>query len=392
MSDWLALVVKIGKVDKLPNSDFLSITTVMKEYPVIFKTGDFKEGDLAAFFSYDTVVPDTEQFYFLAPKEKVDGSGKVKRPKPKVGEVPEEYRTIKAKRLRNTYSEGLLVPCPPGFKEGDSVIEYFALTKRVYEEEKEEVVTQNKTKNSIQHEKGPFQFPKYDLEGMAKYGYAFEDGEEVLISEKLEGQFCAYVYSKNRLWVRSRNHWKSNLPAQKYHRTIFAKWLAYIKQFIITYIISLFVKQSKVSNSEWWDIPIAQDLESSLKKYPDYMFCGEWYGNVPKFPYDCKMPNGQHIRRFRVFDIFNVKTKRFLEWDDVVKICADVNLDTAPILYRGPWISDRSLHALAEGTSVLNSSHPKEGFVMRSIPEQFHSKLGRKIIKLKGRDYKLFKD
>jgi hypothetical protein len=34
----------------------------------------------------------------------------------------------------------------------------------------------------------------------------------------------------------------------------------------------------------------------------------------------------------------------------------------------------------------------REGIVIRSVPEAWDPKLGRKIIKLKGRGYKLFKD
>lgn len=391
MSDWHPIVWKVGKINTVPNSDFLEITTVMNEYPVVFKTGQFKQGDLAAFLPYDTVVPDTKQFYFLAPKEKVDKTGNVVRPKPKVGEVPIEYRTIKSKRLRGTYSEGLLVECPPGLKEGDSVVEYFGLTKRVYEEEVEEQINQNKYKQSIQHEKGPFQFPKYDLDGLAKYGHAFNEGEEVLICEKLEGQWYGVVYTKGRLWVRSRRYWKGNEFPRKYYRNPLVRWFMNLYLTALSYITPLFIKQLNVSNSEWWDIPIAQGFKAKLKKYPGLMVCGEWYGNVPKFSYDCKTINNELIRKFRVFDIWDSSTQKFLEWVDVLKIANELEFETVPVLYKGPWKTDRSLHVLAEGKSTLSDSHPREGFVMRSIPESTHPSLGRKIIKLKGRDYKLSK-
>ena len=75
---------------------------------------------------------------------------------------------------------------------------------------------------------------------------------------------------------------------------------------------------------------------------------------------------------------------------EVERITKEIGLETVPILYRGPWKTDRSLHELAEGQSTIGAC-VKEGFVMRSIPEAWHERLGRKIIKLKGRGYKLAK-
>jgi len=190
MTDYYPCVVKLGKVEPLPNSDFLQISTVMNEYPVIFRTGDYKSGDLVAFLPYDTIVPSNETFAFLTPPPKKNKDGSIKQESPPVDQIPIKYRTIKSKQVRGTYSEGLLMPCPPGYKEGDSVVEYYGLTKRVYEEEVEDHPNNFKTKSgSNDNEKNPktFQLKKYDLEGMAKYGYTFEEGENVLIQEKFEG-------------------------------------------------------------------------------------------------------------------------------------------------------------------------------------------------------------
>ena len=73
------------------------------------------------------------------------------------------------------------------------------------------------------------------------------------------------------------------------------------------------------------------------------------------------------------------------------KVSAALQVETVPVLYRGPWTNDRSLHELAEGTSTIGSC-VREGIVIRSVPESWHEKLGRRIVKLKGRGYKLFKD
>lgn len=381
MSDWHSIVYRLGKVENLPGSDFLETTTVMGEFPVIVRKGDFKEGELVGWIPYDSIVPSTQDFYFLAPQPKKDKSGNVV-PSPPVGEVPVKYRLIKSKKIRGFYSEGLIVKIPIHLNEGDSIVEHFGLTKRVYEEELPELPGNGGGEN----EKSPktFSLFKYDLEGLAKYSSVFEEGEEVLITEKIEGENCTFVYLENKLWVRSRNYFKRNGKAIYLGNKT---WLQKLK-----YKISNWINPPKntVALSHWWEVPIRLNLEEKLKRYPGLAIWGELFGNVKHFHYDCEIVNGKIQREFRVFDIFDIKKKKFLEWSEVEKIANELGLKTVPVLYKGPWKTDRSLHELAEGKSTIGDC-VREGFVMRSVPEQWHSKLGRKIIKLKGRDYKLFK-
>jgi len=349
MSDFNAIVVKLGKIDPLPNSDFLEITTVMGEFPVIIKRGQYREGQLVSFIPHDAVCPDTKMFHFLAPPPKKDADGNIIKPTPPVGEVLIKNRTIRAKKIRGTYSEGLIVDAPPDFKEGDSIIEYFGLTKRVYEEELPERGGRNEVAPTT------FQLFKYDLEGFAKYGYVFEDGEEVLITEKIEGENCAIVYAEDRLWVRSRNWFKKDEP-----------------------------------DSHWWELPRRLNLVEKLKELPELCLFLELYGAVRGWKYDCQVINSKIQRNGRIFDVWDIKKKKFLEWKEVQSIAKQIGMETVPILYQGGWKTDRSLHALAEGKSTIGEC-VREGWVMRSIPEGWHEKLGRKIVKLKGRDYKIIK-
>ncbi len=381
MSEWHPCVIKLSKIESVPNSDFLEITTVMEEYPSILRKGEFKEGDLVAFFPFDTVCPDTEQFNFLC-------GGKYP-----VGSVPPGRRTIKSKKIRGTYSEGLLIKAPPGFKEGDSVVDYFGITKRVYDEELEDLPLDKRPMTGpSDNEKPPktFSLSKYDLESMAKYGYAFEDGEEVLITEKLEGENCSIVYAEDKLFVKSRNYWKRNGKPVYRPRTVWGKVKQSLSNFIDYFKQIGKPSSPPVAYSHWWEIPIRHDLENKLKNYPRLVLQGELIGAVKGWRYDCQIVDGKLQREFRVFDIYDTISKKYLEWSDVETITNAIGLKTVPVLYCGPWKSDRSLHDLAEGKSTIGTC-VREGFVMRSIPESYHSKLGRRIIKLKGRDYKLIK-
>ncbi len=364
MSDWHPQVVKLDKIFDLEGSDFLQITTILGTYPSIIRKGDYKEGQLVSFIPYDSIVPDNEQFQFLRSVSGTDENGnKITKP------LTLKNRTIKAKNIRGAYSEGLIVAAPEGFAEGDSIIDYFSLTKRVYDEELDELKSKYDTKGgkipsaSEDTESAPKSFSlfKYDLEGMAKYAYAFEEGEEVVIHEKVEGQNCCFVYTDDRLYVRSRNLFKKK-PNPEF----------------------------QPKESYWWSIPERYSLEEKLKEYPGLVIWGELYGTIKGWKYDCQTVNGKLQVNFRVFDIWDINTNKFLDWDQVVEISNKIGLPTVPELYCGPWKTDHSFHPLAEGKSVIGEC-VKEGWVMRTIKESYHPKLHRKIIKLKGKEYKLIK-
>lgn len=104
MSDWCPQIVRIEKIEKHPWADTLSIATVMGDYPVVIRTGQYEVGQLAGYINIDTVVPDTEQFYFLCPKayEQYEEYGEVKSKqvgmKFPLGSIPLKYRVLKAKK------------------------------------------------------------------------------------------------------------------------------------------------------------------------------------------------------------------------------------------------------------------------------------------------------
>lgn len=333
MSNWTPIVCRLGKIGRHPNADALCITQVLGDNTVIFKENQYKEGDLVSYIPYDTVCPDTDVFSFLGNKKR-----------------------IRPMRLRNVFSEGILVPAPEGFKEGDSVVEYYGLQKFEYEEE-----VAGRSEEDCEKNPSGFQLPYYDLENLRKYVNRFTEGETVLISEKIEGENCAIIHDGERVWVKSRN---------------------------------LFKKESEYSH--WWAPILRMNLKEKLAKYPMFAFFGENYGRVKHFPYDTiQVRNSQNnlVRenKIRIFDIYNVKTFKFLEYDEVKSICVDVGFYTAPELYLGPWKEDKSLYALAEEKSKIGN-HLSEGFVIRSVPNTFDPYInGKKICKLKGMAYQIFK-
>ena len=363
MSEWFgyATVVRIEKIEKHPGADALDIATVHGNYPVIVKIGQFKEGDLASYIPIDSVVDITRsEFSFL------------------------DRSRIKARRLRGIYSQGLLVDAPIEFKEGDCIVDHFGLRKFVYPEEVEDLMELS------EEEKKHYLFPKidksfiakvrgrnaapppknwaapyYDLDSVRKYGRLFQEGEVVICSEKCDGCNAFYRYDGNEFFVKSRNFYKKR-------------------------------PENDPRLDSWWEIAIRLDFENKMSKFPDYGFFGELYGHVSPFFYDCEIVDGKIENKFRVFDIYDFKNNKFLDYDDMVNCATEIGLETMPVVYRGVWKADNSLYSLVEQDSLFVRKLPQatsimEGMVIRPEKERVDPHVGRISLKLKSERYNLFK-
>lgn len=390
MSDWTPQIIKIEKVEKHPDADSLDIATVLGDYPVICKRGEYQAGDLAGYIPIDSIVPDTDQFYFLCPKayEKYEDENGVLQqrqlgPKYSVGSVPEKYRIIKAKKIRGVYSQGMLVklcdrcdssgyyddgggtiwcdstrnPNHPRFKIGDSIVDHLNLKKwEELEEENLPGVKKNRGANAESPPKG-WAIPHYDIDGIRKYIECLREDEEIVLTEKIHGSNAAFSHDGERLWVKSRNWYK------------------------------------KMDEDDmWWDIAIRYDLQNKLAKFPHMVFFGEVYGQVKGFRYDTVIAEGRLMTKVRFFDVWDVKQMRYLDYDDRVQMLVDAELDGVVELYRGLWRGKEKMYPFAEGQSTLNQKHIREGWVLNTTKERFEPRLNARMqVKLVGEGYNLQK-
>ena len=198
MSEWQNEIVTIEKVEHHPNADMLDIVTVRSDYPVIVKRDEYKVGDIAGYICTDSIVPDTQQFYFLCPKayEKYEEDGEIKQrqmgPKYELGSVPEKYRVIKAKRIRDIYSQGMLIPVPNiNMIAGDSITDIVGL-KKLEEDEEDNIVVNKKSKGS--NGAAPpnnWGIPYYDIDPLRKFISCIQPDEEIVLTEKIHGCFIS---------------------------------------------------------------------------------------------------------------------------------------------------------------------------------------------------------
>ena len=343
MTEFRVEVIQIGKIEKHPNADTLSIVNVHGGYPCIIKTVDFQEGDLAVYIPIDALVPvNREEFSFLS-KEAKNG-----------------YARIRAAKRRGIFSMGLLIPAPKGVKIGDLVQEQFEILKWLPPAEQEPVTTSSKKKVGFFQRIINFFFgkkkikldvPYYDLEGLRKYNKLLVEGEQVVITEKIHGAQFRACYTNKRFYLGSRNIWG---------------------------------RESNTNN--WSKVASQYKLQEKLKNYPDLVLYGEVYGDVQDLKYGMKQNEVDLV----VFDFMNIKTRKFLDFEDTKKLCEELQIPHVPILYQGPW--NEELKSLCEGkTTIQGANHVREGIVVKRIQEIPNPHFGRVILKLPGEGYLLRK-
>lgn len=354
MSSWEPQITRIQKLVKHPNADALEIATVNNDFPVIVKLGDFKVGDLVSWICIDSIVPDNKEFYFLAPVNKES-----RTPKYNIGEVPEKYRTINAKKIRGIFSMGLIKEKVPHLNEGDSIIEHFGL-KKLEEQDEEENIASNirlRGRNAKSAPKG-WLIPHYDIKSVRKYFYFVEKltDQEFVISEKLNGSNFSACHDGNELWVKSRNYYKK-----------------------------------EDEEDSWWKAANLLNLKEKLIQYPNLAFFGELVGYNSKFRYSVSIGDDGVVPEVYFFDIYDTKNNKYLDYDEFNSIINKLELKQAPVLHKGLLPNKEELYKLAEGNSTIGK-HLREGFVLKPLKEMWRDEMqSRFILKLVGEGYSLSK-
>lgn len=368
MPQFTVPVVRIEKIEKHPNADSLSITEV-EGCPVIFKTGDFKEGDLAIYLPIESMIPENKYWVKeFCSHLKFKSTG---------------YHRLKAIRLRGIFSMGMLVPmaatAPVIPDIGRDVSELLGVTKWEEPDDQnfEQTATPRKPVGFWDHVKYAFYklfriknrkrkitrpMPVFDLENYRKNKNVLEPGEEVVCTEKIHGCNGAVGFHKKRFWVSS-------------HRVL----------------------RPSEDNSFWWRAVRKYDLKNKLKEYTDYIFYCEIFGEeIQDMHYGVQTGHVNLV----FFDIYDVKTGRYKDYNEFRTICVNGRLPIAPVLYEGPY-DPAIVDLLKDGPSVLGTAlglaenhhlNFREGVVVKPAKERLDRRCGRVALKLVGEKYLLRKD
>lgn len=358
---WECKVVKIEKVEKHPNADKLGIVEVEGTVCLV-NLADTKEGDLRVLVPLESMVPLSNPVFKFLEK----------------GNTGKEYARIKAVRLRGIFSDGILVPVPEVKwyqrkpKVGQNVADLLGAYKF---EEGEEGAPDRSIKNKIRrfftkwvyfvlryfglykaerHAKGPmpvFKFSNgrqkstYELEKFAKCKAALE-GKEVVVTEKIHGTNVSCFWDAGTPYAASRNLVKG--PGDE----------------------SLYTQIAK-----------KYGLFDKMSKYPGLVLYGEGIGVQ-----DLKYGHTSQDPGFAAFDLYDIKTGEFLNYDDFAAICKELDIPTAPVLYRGPFDEAQIAPLVNSGNpkkplmSVYDPKTLKEGVVVKPVQET-RARFGRVALK-----------
>lgn len=326
---WDVKILRINRIEAIPNADRLEVAFI-NDWPIVVQKGQWSVGQLCTYVPYDSVLP-ANLIESLGLVGKLSGSQK---------------NRVKAIRLRQQLSIGLLAPVPDGFAEGDSVAEFLGITK--YEEPED---NSTGTQVRVPQEPKPWGWIKYDIENSRNLLEGIIDGDEVVITEKIHGQSSSFGLVDNQFIVSSKNHIRKDL------------------------------------DSNFWKIAIEYNLEKIVRELGDnYWIHGEIYGpGIQDLCYGVEKPT------FAVFDIRNAAG--FLNYENFVEICRKYGLPTVSLLYRGPF----SKAVLATHTSGLEtisgrSLHIREGCVVKPVIERITRRGERVIYKSVSPDYLLRKN
>jgi RNA ligase (TIGR02306 family) len=358
-TEFTAEVVRISRLIPHPNADRLEIArfemaaTGETTYEVVIQKGQYKPGNLAAYLSVDCIVPtDRPEFAFLTTR--LDGKGKT------------HYR-LKAARLRGVFSQGLLVDAPVGKQFGESVADTFGVTYYAGVNDEPRLPTQPSAKPKVQPA------PIYGVESLKKAPRLFEDGEGVVITEKIHGCNFRFGWVPRRIPLLGITFgWRFFIGSHRAVKGAAATGPGFYKEDL------------------WLDAAKSYDLARRTKDYRGYVFYGELFGYtksgtpIQELTYGRSKSAGPGLV---VFDVLQPGGT----WMDPFRrraVVADIGLDHAPLLELTTWGPQCYDHARSGLRSTLDAGTIREGFVV----ETDGSRPGpRRKAKFVGEDYLLSK-
>ncbi len=345
-TEFCAEVVRVTEILPHPNADRLEMIrfemkgTGPSSYEVISQKGTYLAGSLACYFSVDCLLPlSHEAFAFL----KQPGSKK-------------EIHRLRAARLRGTFSQGLLVPAPKGAGYGDPVAERYGVTYHSPDIE-EPVVHLDKCKKPRSQP-----MPIYGVESLKKVPRLFDEGEPVLVTEKIHGS------NFRAAWVRKRFlgipvGWKFVVGSHRVIKTGSGKdWYG---------------------EDLWNDVARIYKIAEKTRRVPGHIFYGEVYGLTSSGKKIQDLTYGQVGPALAFFDI--KAPNGWMGSDERMAWLRFLDLPCVPVVNTCSWSG--YVIEEAEGQSLIDLNQIREGIVVESTAPGV-----RKKAKYVGKTYLMRKE
>lgn len=198
-------------------------------------------------------------------------------------------------------------------------------------------------------------FVKYtSIENLRNYPNVLEEGEQVIITEKIHGTNCRVGIIEGELMAGSHGLRRKN-PEESNGDKLWR------------------------NNTYWYPMSITgvrKLLYTLGKEHKQVIIFGEVFGNVQK-KYSYGVPNGIG---FRAFDI--MIDGKYLDYEQFENICNEYEVERVPSLVQMAYsYEDVSEYMESFKTSTMSEQHPIEGGVVKPLVERNDRKVGRVVLK-----------
>mgnify|MGYP003385186554 CR=1 FL=1 len=311
MSTHSVPIIRINTINNHPNADSLELIPV-GGWQAVVKKGQFKTGDLAVYIQPDYMVPTAHPaFSFLAREGK------------------DMYR-LRAIRLRGELSFGLLVPFntdlqAAGFVLGDDVMEHLGIARY------EPPMSRPQPADQLAFDQCPqIPVPRFDLESYNNFPDLLQEGELVIVTEKIHGANAKYVFHNGTFFMGSRGRW---LRPDKDHA---------------------------------WSRACTDEMKAWCELYPDTVLYGEVYGAVQSLKYGI---GEKGVIKFAAFAAYNAHTGHWWSLNELFT----TGLPMVPHVATFPWVTGTDAFLWAEDDSTVETAppgHMREGLVFTPVKER----------------------
>lgn len=330
MSSLIVEVCEVKEVKPHSNADALDLA-IVKGWQCVVKKGQLQSGQKVVYFPPDTVLS----------QEWTDKFGVTNYCSSK-----SQGMRIRQAKLRGEPSFGLVIECPDEtWQVGQDVASFYGAQKY-------DPPTLGQGGDILGN--GHALFGKFtEIENMRNFPDIFQDGEEVICTEKIHGtqvRLCLVNddHQGQMIFCGSKEHARKRPETEEVMKSNFY-WFPYTLE--------------SVRN-------ILTDLGTAHKVVEIF---GETFGRVQDLRY------GMNGLAFRAFGLR--LDGQFLDYEGRVALFQKYDVPMVPLLYRGPF-SLAKIKEISEGKTTINGAdHIREGTVVQPIHERTDPKIGRCILK-----------
>lgn len=325
---WDCTIQKINHIKPIDGADSIELAIIGYNWPVVVRKNTFCVGESVAYFMADSILPDA-LIESLGLTGKLAGSAK---------------NRIKPVKLRGQLSIGIITKCPFGFKDGDSVTEYFGITRY------EEPIPVELSGKIVGR---PKSYIKYDIDSYRSFNEMI-DGEDCVVTEKVHESNCG-IYFEDKLYVCSRSY-----------------------------------ALEESENNTYWKCVRSANLQESLPKY-----CADnSYNSIVIYGGTVGVQDLKYGTREPFLIVFDAKINGiWCDYDDFLRIVKDLNLRAVPEIYRGPYHNE-IINSYTSGKELVSGKmlHIREGIVIKPVKNRYNYRGNRVVMKSVSEEYLMRKN